>query len=371
MKLTYRLARPGDDPVLRRLIASTAMEGSLTVAFEREPDFFDGMRVEGSDWQVILAVDEADGELAGMLCRSVQERFVNGAPERVAYWSQLRIAEKYRGSVLMPQGLAFLREVDNGDPVAGGLVVVADGNSEAARAFSARHRRVLPALEPVARIRTFGIALGRRFAGRRGSGRTADDDLEFPDAAEVGWPRIAGFLRARGASRQLYPAYDEAYLAGCGCDPTGFVVAARQGRIEGVAAVWDQSAFRQTVVRAYGGILRAARPLYNLFAPLGGRPPLPGLGDRIRSAYLAFPAVEQDSPEVFSAVLGEACRRARLRGCAWLMAGFCGGDPLAETVRRLPHVPYGSVLYAWGPGSGKSFASRFDGRVPYVEIATL
>ena len=51
------------------------------------------------------------------------------------------------------------------------------------------------------------------------------------------------------------------------------------------------------------------------------------------------------------------------------MLGLADHDPLLAVVRRWLHVTYRSDLYA--VSSSAELLPRLDGRVPYVEIATL
>jgi hypothetical protein len=368
VRLSYRLAEKKDDPAIRSLIASTPMPGAITVTFEREPDFFAGMRMAGDEWQVLLAENEDTGELAGMFCRVVQKRFVNGVPARVAYWGELRIAQSFQGSVFLPRGFALYREVCAKDPVAGNFAVIANGNPGAVGVFTQRHWRLLPALKPIARFNTFGIVLARE---RKAARRSGGSRLSIMRTGEFGLEGIVGFLREQGAGKQLFPVYDERYFRECGLDTDDFIVVADADRIVGVAGLWDQSGCRQTIVHSYNGLLRLARPLYNLVAPLRGHPLLPGRGERINSACLSFIAIEEDSIGVFAALLREACARAFDRGFDYLMLGLAEADPLAAAPRALPHVPYTSTLYMVEIDPSLSFAGTLDGRVPYVEISTL
>lgn len=372
MKLAYRLAEPGDDPALRKLLATVPMPGAITVTFEREPSYFAAMRMSGEEWQVFIAENAATGELAGVLCRSVQERFVNGALARIAYWGQLRIREEYRGAVFLPGAFSFAREVCGNDPVDGSFAVIAQENPVAKRVFTERHARLLPRFVPVARLLTFGIALGRRWIRKGGEDPAArGGTLHIAGGSASGLSSIVSFLRAEGEGRQLYPVYDERYFRECGIDPACFIVAARSGRIVGAAGLWDQSGCKQTVVRNYSTALRLSRPLYNLTARTTGRSPLPNVGEHLHSIYLSFIAVEGQDPGIFSAILAEACSRAAALGFSHLMLGLSEADPLTAALRVCPHITYTGVLYTLEFAPGTSLNSRLDGRTPYVEIATL
>jgi hypothetical protein len=68
-------------------------------------------------------------------------------------------------------------------------------------------------------------------------------------------------------------------------------------------------------------------------------------------------------------LLAACAQGACLAGKAYLMLGLADNDPLLAVVRRWLHVTYRSDLYA-GAASAE-LLPRLDGRVPYVEIATL
>jgi hypothetical protein len=133
--------------------------------------------------------------------------------------------------------------------------------------------------------------------------------------------------------------------------------------------LWDQSAYKQTVVRGYSRELRWSRPLYDAAARLTRRHPLPAPGEPLRSAYAAFVCVADGDEFVFRALLRRVYELAAKRGHAFLVAGLAANSSLLAEVRRYAHVPYHSTLYtvSW---RGDLHAT-LDGRIPHVEVATL
>ena len=76
-----------------------------------------------------------------------------------------------------------------------------------------------------------------------------------------------------------------------------------------------------------------------------------------------------DDPEVMNALISTCARHSREAGKAFLMLGLADNDPLLAVAQRYLHVTYRSDLYAVSWTTEPSF--RLDGRVAYVEIATL
>ena len=81
---------------------------------------------------------------------------------------------------------------------------------------------------------------------------------------------IVTFLRLQGSRRQFYPAYRlEDFTGGSrlrGLRPQDIMVAYRGKDVVGVMAAWDQAAYKQDIVDAYGPGLRCLRPVYDLAA---------------------------------------------------------------------------------------------------------
>jgi hypothetical protein len=189
-------------------------------------------------------------------------------------------------------------------------------------------------------------------------------------------PEIVACLRRNGARRQFAVAWSASDLESPsrtrGLSVEDFVVAEQEGRISGCVALWDQRAFKQSVIRGYTAAIGRVRRLANLAAPLVNRPRLPRAGRPFPHAYLSHLAVDEDAPELTMALLGAAYSRARARSIANLTIGLSERDPRLAAVRRsLGGIQYWSVLYTLSWPSNDAAAVQLDGRPAGLEIATL
>jgi len=407
VRFHYSLAGPGDEAELRALLASVSMPGSLTVTFEREPDYFTGCPVMGDPCRTVVAREAgepegpsggalggAPGRLAGFMCRALSHRYVDGRPRRVAYYGQLRIAPDYEGRWLLPLGRGFMRDLARDESADLGLTAIADDNEAARSAFMRKPRPGLPTLRPLCGIRTLGILLREPRLDSElgvpcrvpGTGlRRPPDGVVIGCGSPESLPGIVTFLNGEGRSRQFFPvvAVDDFRPGGsCPCLASeDFIVAWRDRRVVGACAVWDQEACKQTVLRAYGRSFARLKPLYDLFMKVGGFRPLPDIGGHIRSAYLAMTLVAgsheagpagRRARRVFAAMLDAARDLAARKGCSTLMAGFTDGDPLATVASERPNVEYRSTLCAVEGLDGADSTAVDRAPLPwYVEIARL
>jgi hypothetical protein len=331
------------------------MPGRVRIAYCREPAFSIGCGVTGADVRVIVARSEESGEIVGVACRSIRQVFLDGREQRIGYLGHLRVDDRYRGRWLVARGFSMIRRIDRDDPLPLYLASIVDGNGEATGVLVDRSRRSFPAFREVATYCTLAIRTRRersRLSGPEALGPGSPDQMAD----------LVGFLRTEGARYQLATAWSEAALrdlGGLGLTFDDFVIARLGGRIVGVAALWDQTAYKQSVVRGYEGWLKLASPV------------LPPAGAHIRSAYASLLFVERDDPALFARLLREIYNRAAARRFDYLLVGLDARDPLLRVARAYPHVRYPSRLYLGSWLKGDAAYDAPDHRLARVDIATL
>jgi hypothetical protein len=367
MQLCFDLARPADDAAIRRLLRRQAVPGRVSVTFEREPEFWKGCAVTGMDSQVLVARTVAAGEIVGVACRSVRDVFVNGRPLRLGYLGQLRVDERFRGRWMMSRGFSLLHRLHEEDPVPAYLTSIIGGNSEATGVLVHRPRRLFPKFHPVAHYSTLALDLRRRKAPLACDASIVAGD---PDSVD----EIVSFLQTHGARRQFFPIWTAARLrdlAGFGLGIEDLRIARRDHEIVGVMGLWDQTAYKQTVVQGYSGWLKAAAPLWNSSAALFGRNALPRPGEELRSAYASLICVANDDTAVFAGLLREIYNLAASRGFSHLLLGLDARDPLLRVARDYAHVLYPSRFYLAAWPDGGHLHEQLDHRSTGVDAASL
>jgi len=368
MDVVFDLATAGDDAAIRRILRSNPVPGSVTVTYEREPNYFLGCGTMGGSWQVVVGRRQPDGAIVGFGCRAIRRLFVNGCLQQVGYLSQLRVDKPFRGNWLVSRGFRFLHQLHQAAPAPAYLASITEENVVARGLLVDRPRGRLPAFREVDRLHTLALIVRSPKALP-----AAPYDIARGSPADLA--AIIAFLREHGAAKQFFPTYDVDGFGGdsatCGFRVDDFIVVRSRGTVVGVIGLWDQSAYKQTVVQAYSGWLGRARPLYNAGAGLLGAQPLPEAGQAIRSIYASFVCVADNDPAIFQALLQSAYNLAAQRKYAFLIIGLSVRDPLLRIARRYAHITYRSRLYlvCWQDGEG--FHERLDNRVPYIDVATL
>jgi hypothetical protein len=359
-----RLATPDDDADIRALMGSVAMPGAVAVRFAREPDYFLGTTIMGDTCEVLIGRHQPDGQLVGMACRAEHRAYLNGQEAPLGYIGQIRIAASYRGHWLVHKGVKWFNEAGPPDLLYFGVIA-----SENPRA-----RQLLLGSRPPGGVHTrqvYGLTtcaiILRPFRAHIASG------VDVKPGSPETLAEIVAFLRLQSPRRQFYPAYRlEDFTGGSrlrGLRPQDIMVARRGKDVVGVMAAWDQAAYKQDIVDAYGPGLSRLRPVYDLVARVFGARPLTPPGQAIQLAFAACICIADDDPAVMRLLLSACAINAYQRGKAFLMIGLSNDDPLLAVARRYPHITYHSdlIAVAWSEAPVK----QLDERIPYIEIATL
>ncbi|HEY4593222.1 MAG TPA: hypothetical protein VIJ61_12485 [Thermoanaerobaculia bacterium] len=364
-------AAPEDDPELRRLLRDNPMEGEIRVSLEREPNVFLAAAVEGEPHRTIVA-RSPEGGIVGMGSRSVWNAFVNGEPCRLGYLSQLRVDRAQRGRKrLLTAGYDLIRSFRSPEEMPFDLTSIVADNEVARRLLGT----VLPGLPVYREIEEWTTLIVPTTSRPRSKNlgvqvRRGTVDLLVGAAACLERNRRRYQFAPRFSAEDLLAPQRSRGLA-----PSDFFLAVTENEVVGCLALWDQSGFKQVVVRGYAPRLARWRPWINRFSPVLGTPRLPDPGERLPHAYISHIAVDGDDPEIFQALVESAYAEARARRYVYVVIGLAADHPwLPWLERRFRPRRYESVLYTvdWGEGAAATAAiNALDGRLPHVEAALL
>jgi hypothetical protein len=364
----YGLARPEDDADLRAILRASPFAGSISLSLEREPNYFLAASVDGTFHQTLALRDSHTNEIIGMGDRSIRPRWLNGRVQEVGYFSGLRGREKYR------QGLAAARFLGKGfegmhalhqDGRAPYYLMSIISDNDTARRILTSNLPHYPRLHPYTRMFTYAIHPTRP---KKESGiKITRGTLDLI-------PAIVDCLARYGTRTQFAPHWTTDTLLSAltpALSISDFFLALSGDRVTGCLALWDQQAFKQSVIRGYAGTIARLRKLINLLAPLGGWPRLPNIGTRLNHCFASFLALDEDDPEIFSALLCALHNEAARRKYDYVMLGLPEASPFHAIVKSYRPITYESQIYLTAWEDGYDAVAQVDSRPPALEIALL
>lgn len=344
------IAEPADEGELRSLLRTSVMPGAVRVALTREPDFFAGDGLAGADDVTLVA--RRKGHVVGMGRCSMLKLHRNGTPASIGYLGALRITSGTRESArLLRDGYQLLAGHYGDSPVEGFFTSIATENERARRVLEQGGRLGLPTYLPLCELVTLVAPIRR-------DTRAARAETPAPE------PELSDFLRRSSRSAHLTLAWNDAQwraLGDQGVTADNFAVVRRGGEITAAAAVWDQRAFRQTVIDGYSGTLRTFRSLFNSLQALRGLPALPAPSSVLSQGALLGASVNDS--DHWPALWRLVQRRAAVAGLQWITVARDARDPELPVLRRLMRArEYRTTLYEviWrdGPRSSDPWDSR-------------
>ncbi len=363
----FQVAQPQHEREIRELIGNSPMPGWVRLAFGRDPDFFQGLSVQGKENQALIALEEE--RVVGLGCRSIKPVYLDGKRADIGYLGGLRLHPAVRRTTVLARGYAALRKLHEANPVPVYLTTVIEDNSEARRLLESQ-RAGLPCYLEDGRYFTCAINLNR-YRHRHSS------PIAIRRGDEIGPEAIVRFLEKEGSRRQFFPVietqdFNSEYLRGLSLKDFRVAIDREGQNILGVVALWDQHAFKQNRVVSYAPTIGWMRPVLNAALCLTGFRNLPAPGETLNSLYLSFPCVRGDDVEILRALLEHIYLERRNGTHHYLLIGFHERDPLRSAVSHFLTFQYISRFYRVCWEDGLDFVRALDSsRIPYLELATL
>lgn len=363
-RFDFALATEADDEELRALLRKISMPGNITLAFLREPSFFLAEQAGSITSQVLICKDNRKGQIVGIGSRNIRCVYIDGTPARVGYLSMLRGILEARGNIALARGYRYLQTLHGDGAVPYYFTTILDDNAEAQTLLTSE-RGGLPKYQTVARLVTYLIPLTKRQRGGKAN-------LQVRKVERDQLPEAVAFLQEWNSRYQFAPVYTlQDMLGQSSLLPNfswqNFYVYREQDTCMGTLGVWDQQAFKQTVVTAYAKKMQFIRPGYNLLATLQGTPRLPRVGAKINMLYATFLS---GGTAIFAELLRQVCRDWSNRGYDYLSVGLCDNNDLSSVINPYAVQKIASTVYMvyW---KNADVVLPDLGRPVHVEVATL
>jgi hypothetical protein len=369
--ITFNLATPADDPQLRRMLRENPIPGKISVSFEREPNYFIGTNLGNSLHQTVVARDGSGAEIIAMGSRSIREVYINGTVKSVGYLSDLRIRKGYRiMRRALSRALAYFYDLHQDGHVPFYLSSIIEDNLSARRLFSVGLPG-FPKFQEYTRLYTLAI-----YCRRKRRSLPLPSGLRFTRGNSAHINEIVACLQRNGVRYQFAPHWNSNSLFDPGhtpdLTPENFFLAQDEEKVVGCLALWDQSRFKQTVVRGYAGPLARWRGLVNVGARMFGWPALPSPNEPFHHSYACHLAVDHDNPQIFSSLLRALYNHAVNQGISYFMIGLSEANPfLPIVISAYRNIRYKSQLYLVAWEDGLKEVSRVDNRVAGLDIAII
>jgi len=336
-RVYFSQATPDDEQGLNDLLKNSPMRGDITLSYERKPDFFAAHAIEGDICQSMVA--RSKKKVVGCFSHAQYKAFVDGIPRSLAYLGQLRSLPAYRNKIrYIKQGFEACRLIQKASPTILTVTSIISNNHVAKRLFNAGVDG-LPQYKQLADISTLAIPI-----------KTIKVSSKVRQATLADIPDIITFLNREYTYFQLAPVWTKQDLLSDrtrGLDISDFLLLHQDNQLIGCLSVWDQSPFKQYIIRGYSKKIKSWRWILNIKARVLGGMRFPNIDEEISYAFLSHIAIQEDHIQNMKLLIQAAMSLAKEKGIDLLLLGMDRKRPLFSKIKKLfSHVEYTSTLYS-------------------------
>lgn len=316
-KYTLRLASREDNGGIREIFHSEGFHGGLSVKYLRDPNPYDSFCADGDDARILVIDDNENHRTAAVGGAVIRREYVNGAPEKCAYLTGLKIHPDYRGKIsFIARAYSFLRE--NISDCKYCYTTILDDNLSAVSMLEKRHKN-MPEYKYLGHYTTYCFHGGKKLI-------------------PVEKDNLSGFEELFGKyfSKMNFVPADRNYS---GFGEEHFYSVRENGKITACCFISDQKSHKQYKILSYGG---AYKLLSRLPTKLFGYPEFPKPDSIINHGAVSYLYIKDNDARLCEKFLRSAAAQTDFSLLLW--GGF-ENNPLCKAMDKIRAVKYGSRFY--------------------------
>ncbi|MBQ7939345.1 MAG: hypothetical protein IJ281_03110 [Clostridia bacterium] len=328
MSGTRYQASPADGKEILRVLESSAAKGSIELIYTRRPDAYASYRKDAAEAHVFVSRD--GDRVIGTCAELVREVYIGGEVCRAAYICGLKKDAEYAGGVGF--GARLIRELQR-DDVDCYFCSVVEENADARRMFE-KSRRLL-AMKPITGYTTYIVSPAVRIQAPKHT-------LAFRRAAGNDTERLIDFLNAEGKKKDMFPVV-KTFDSFCNLRVEDFYLLLDGETIVAAAALWNQTEYKQYVVKRYSRWMKLARMANPLLSALRYIK-LPQENEPLAFPMLSFFLCKNDSADHYRIFL-DGIRREIKKEYGMFVIGLPHGHAASSIMDNLPSIRFSTKLY--------------------------
>ncbi|WP_151813870.1 hypothetical protein [Acinetobacter ursingii] len=336
-RFVLREATQGDDQALRNLIAVPMTTRGVLLSFQREPSYFNASDVIYNNKLHVIIEDIEKKQIVACYSNGSRPCYVNGEIQNIRYVCDLRVDQNSRGQSLVKMVGQHFKQTMH-DPHFSQLIIFNDNH--AARAAVQTGKSGMPDYYNEGMIETLTLT------GFKKTNKLSQflhdphlnphcsnlDDIQICQAEPQHVPLINQFIVEMSDYYNFIPTYDFAELLQQGpyfrgLNLSHFSLYFKKDKLVGMFGLWDQHHFKQTKILNYSRFIQLFRPIYNLYAVLTQRMPLPKKGGTFRYHLLHSLLCHPEDLTLHHKMVIDAHRLSKQRGCGVISFTLSQKDP--------------------------------------------
>ena len=364
-KFSINIAKKSDDDNLRTVLRKTVMRGDMSLTFETEPSFFKAISIIGEKQTVLVIRDIEKNIIVGFAIRSIKRVFINEKMTNVGYLSTVRILPEYRGRRLLYLGIKKLNNILEKSSEKINFTTIIKDNFYAQKVIS-NSRAGMPNYMNVGINKTFAIKPSKK---NRYKGLKKINIKRGINGFNI--EEIVSFINENGKKKDFFPVFTKKNIedfSKLNFNLNNIYIAYFRNEILGFVGCWDQTEFKQTLVKGLSLKNKLLRYVNNYFlSHIIDTPAIPNLDTYIKAFFLNYIVIKDNNIDIFSQMLDAISNDYVSKNYNYFLIGLDQNDPLCNSIKNFRSFNYDAIVYL----VNTSCKSLSEERVKYLEISRL
>ena len=326
--ITY-LAREEDGEEILEILESSPAKGSIELLYTRRPNAYVSYKKESKESDVLIVKDNE--KIVGTVAQIVRDLYIDNEPKKMGYVCGLKKDSNYLGNLNCCKEL--IKNMVRPD-IDGYYCSVISDNKEAQTIFEKRRRKTVN-VEYLQDYTTYIMAPYFKF-------RIKDNEFKFKRADVNDEQDILEFLNNEGKKKNYFPVF-YSLKQYSNLDVRDFYILKYEGKIVATGALWNQSEYKQYIVKKYMGIMKYAR-IFNPILELLGYIRLPKENKVLNFPMLSFFISKDDSEEYYKVFLNNIVEVIK-RDYEMFIIGTTKCNSLNTIFKKLRNIHFDSKIY--------------------------
>jgi len=327
-----------DNKAIKRIMRNTQMESPISIAFDRQPSYFDSLKLEGNDYITIVGKDQ-NGIVRGFGTCVFKKAFINGNIETIGYLHNLRLEKGFRDGYSLALGYKKFRESVHSKKAFCYITSILKQNKKA-QSILTSGKGGLPSYLPLTEYRTFIIKSGVKMT---------KNNINIKQFDNCHRERIYDFIMQYGKSHNFFPylskraLFDEKTL---NINSKNIYFTEEDNTVTAMAGLWDISSVKQLYIASYSPMVNILRPFHNILSLIRKTPSLPSVNKQLSYSYI-FPFIAGNADrKIILNLIDTLSEMSVKRGNRFFITGCVKGSSMESILNTYPHIRVDSSIYA-------------------------
>lgn len=330
MKTIVVDAMAEDGLEMLELIEGKSSGGAFELVYTKRPDAYSSFKKESENVKIGL-IKDSFGKIAVQFACVVRSFYINGEEKKVGYVCNVRRRDDYKGILNWKRMSDYVKDIGCDLYLCSFL----SENKKSLEIFTRKKRSCFPDLFRVSDYTTF-IINPKVIKVEKNIGN-------FRKATKEDLPKIHRFINDEGRKYNFAPVVNNIEKEFSDLTLDNCYLTERNGEILAFGALWNQTSYKQYIVKKYNGYMKYLKALSKL-SELLGYIQVPKENETLKFPTLSLFYAKNNNRDYYKSFLYNISREV-MKEYKFFVIGISGNNPNIDIFKRYKSLNFQSEIY--------------------------